>query len=64
MSWFFFDADDIEYYFPYFSLVSYVKIITHMSRGGGPSVAHSYPLWTGIPTPLVLGVEVGYVPVT
>ena len=36
MSWFFFDADEIEYYLPSFSLVSYVKRITHMSRGGGP----------------------------
>ena len=64
MSWFFVDADEIEYYLPSFSLVSYVKRITHMSRVGVENVAHSCPLWTGIPTPLVLGVEVGYVPKT
>ena len=31
---------------------------------GAENVAHSCPLWTGIPIPLVLGVEIGFAPRT
>ena len=57
----------LEYwYFLSFSYsFNYVKRIMKLVRvWGAESVAHSCPHWTGIPTPLALGVGERYVPKT
>ena len=53
--------------FEYFSNYSldYVKRITYLSWGGGPKVWRIPVLfWTGIPTPLVVGVGAKYAHMT